>query len=101
MVKKIVAGLMLLSIMLLVAFDTVSATYVSGYHRSNGTYVQPHYRSNPNGLRYDNYSYTPSQGRYNDTYYDNSYSPSWRTPSWEDQDDYYVGLESYRYNHRY
>lgn len=30
--------------------------YVNGYYRSNGTYVQPYYRSSPNGNPYDNYS---------------------------------------------
>ena len=101
MSKKLIVGFMLLVFMFLTVANTVSATYVRGYHQNNGTYVQPHYRSNPNGLRYDNYSYQPSQGRYNDTYYDNSYSPSWRTPSWETQDDYFQGLNSYRYNNRY
>lgn len=28
---------------------------VQGYERSNGTYVAPHYQSNPNGSTYDNY----------------------------------------------
>lgn len=36
--------------------------YVRGYTRSDGTYVQPHYRSDPNQYRYDNYS---SQGNTN------------------------------------
>jgi hypothetical protein len=30
--------------------------YVRGYTRSNGTYVAPHYQSNPNSSVYDNYS---------------------------------------------
>ena len=29
---------------------------VSGYYRKNGTYVQPHYRSNPDGNFYNNWS---------------------------------------------
>lgn len=36
--------------------------YVNGYYRSNGTYVEPHYRSDPNNNRFDNYS---SQGNVN------------------------------------
>lgn len=39
-----------------------AAVYVRGYTRSNGTYVMPHYRSNPNSYRYDNYS---TKGNYN------------------------------------
>jgi len=35
---------------------------VRGYYRSSGTYVQPHYRTNSNSYKYDNYSY---KGNYN------------------------------------
>jgi hypothetical protein len=31
--------------------------YVHGYYRSNGTYVQPYFRSDPDGNPYNNYSY--------------------------------------------
>lgn len=30
--------------------------HVRGHYRSNGTYVQPHYRSSPDGNPYNNYS---------------------------------------------
>ena len=30
--------------------------YVRGYYRSDGTYVQPHYRSSPNNTTLDNWS---------------------------------------------
>ena len=30
--------------------------YVRGHYRSNGTYVQPHYRSDPDGNPYNNWS---------------------------------------------
>ena len=36
--------------------STVS-TYVYGYTRGNGTYVQPHWRSDPDGIPYNNFSY--------------------------------------------
>lgn len=32
-----------------------SAHETSGYYRNNGTYVAPHYQTNPNGSTYDNY----------------------------------------------
>lgn len=35
------------------------AGVVNGYFRSNGTYVAPHFRSNPNNTTIDNYSYRP------------------------------------------
>jgi hypothetical protein len=31
-------------------------TYVHGYSRNNGTYVQPHYRTAPDSNPYNNYS---------------------------------------------
>lgn len=33
-----------------------TSTYVSGYSKSNGTYVQGYYRTTPNSTRNDNYS---------------------------------------------
>ena len=33
----------------------VYAGYVKGYHRKNGTYVRPHYRSNPDSVKWNNY----------------------------------------------
>jgi hypothetical protein len=35
---------------------TLADVYVRGHTRSDGTYVQPHYRTNPNNSTYDNYS---------------------------------------------
>lgn len=78
--------------------SNAEAARVNGYYRSNGTYVQPYYRSNNNGLKYDNYSYKPSQPRYNSSY--GSYNTyKWNTPSWSTQSNYYSG-KSY-YNSRY
>ena len=51
---------------LVVLFATVSQLFaqghhrVSGYYRSNGTYVQPHYRTNPNNTINDNWSTAPN-----------------------------------------
>lgn len=60
---------------------TMADVHVRGYYRSNGTYVQPHYRSSPNGTTLDNYStkgnvnpYTGKEGTVNPPIY--SYSPS-------------------------
>lgn len=33
-----------------------AADYVHGYTRSNGTYVEPHYKTSPNNSTFDNYS---------------------------------------------
>jgi hypothetical protein len=38
--------------------------YVSGYSRSNGTYVAPHYKTSPNSTVQDNYSYKGNTNPY-------------------------------------
>ena len=47
---------------LLAANVALADNYVNGYTKSNGTYVQPHMRSEPNQYKSDNYS---SQGNSN------------------------------------
>jgi hypothetical protein len=58
--------------LLLFALVSVTAhardTYVKGYTRANGTYVQPHYRSAPNGTTYDNYSTRGNVNPYTGSY---------------------------------
>ena len=68
--------------------------YVNGYYRSNGTYIEPYVRSNPNGIRYDNYGYRGGS-YYNDSYYDSGYSSDWYTPSYYTDPDYYYGQSLY------
>src|SRR3989338_6207841 len=83
----------------LVLVPSFSEAYVSvgGYYKSNGTYVAPYVRSSPNALRYDNYSWTPSQGLYNESYTNptKNYSSSWYLPAWQTDPDYYVGKALY------
>jgi len=38
--------------------------YVSGHYRSNGTYVQPHYRAAPDGKGFNNWSTKPNINPY-------------------------------------
>jgi hypothetical protein len=38
--------------------------YVDGYYKSDGSYVEGHYRTNPNGTVYDNYSTYPNVNPY-------------------------------------
>jgi hypothetical protein len=54
--------LILILTMMLIAVSAFADVYVQGYTRKDGTYVQPHYRSNPDGNPYNNYS---SKGNYN------------------------------------
>lgn len=60
-----------------------SDVHVNGYYRSNGTYVEPHYRSAPDGNRYNNFSaasntnpYTGERGTVNPNNSYNSTPPS-------------------------
>ena len=41
-----------------------STVYVGGHYRSNGTYVQPYYRTSPNNTVYDNWSTYPNVNPY-------------------------------------
>lgn len=66
---------------------------VKGYYRSNGTYVAPYVRSNPNGLKYDNYGYKPSQGLYNSSY--GTKGAYWDTPTYVTDPNYYIGKSLY------
>ncbi len=43
--------------LLTLSTTSIASVYVQGYYRSNGTYVQPHIRSNPDGIKSINYSY--------------------------------------------
>ncbi|MFA5060157.1 MAG: hypothetical protein WC676_05970 [Candidatus Omnitrophota bacterium] len=54
--------LLILVGILLICSPIYADTYVDGYYRKDGTYVQPHYRSSPNSTEYDNYS---TKGNYN------------------------------------
>lgn len=89
-----ILGLIVLCFLVLSVFSPISeAVYVKGYYRKDGTYVRPHTRSSPNGLKYDNYSWTPSQGLYNETY--GTRGSTWDTPTWETQTDYWEGYQQY------
>ncbi len=63
---------------------------VNGHFRSNGTYVQTHYRSNPDGNPYNNYSFPGNTNPYtgetatgnSDTYLKNYYRNSYDSSDW-------------------
>lgn len=71
-----------------------AAVSVKGYYRKNGTYVAPHYRSNPDGNPYNNYSFpgntnpftgktaTGNPSTYLKNYGGSSYTPSYTSPSY-------------------
>ena len=99
--KKILSALLVISILIIFAGSAIASdTYVKGYYRSNGTYVQPHYRTSPDNSLHNNYStkgnvnpYTGrkgtvnpygSSGRYNSrnnglkNLFDNNLKSMWR-----------------------
>lgn len=98
-IKKIAfVGIVALFLTSIFLFTPSANAYVSvdGYYRKDGTYVSPYVRSEPNGLKYDNYSYTPSQGLYNDTY--GTRGDDWDTPTYITDPDYYTGKYLYDLN---
>ena len=56
--------LLIASLLAFAASAGATGTHVNGYTRSNGTYVQPHERSAPNGIVTDNYSYRGNSNPY-------------------------------------
>ena len=89
--------LVLLAVTLAAAAESVAGSkgssggqvHVDGYVRKDGTYVQPHVRSVPDGNPYNNYgfpgNYNPNTGRttggdpdkYLERYYDRSHRSLW------------------------
>lgn len=77
-----------LFVLLLIAFSSNlnAQTQVNGYYKSNGTYVQPHYRSNANTTTLDNWStkgnvnpYTGKKGTKSPSYNTYTYPKSTTT----------------------
>jgi len=56
--KMKLVGLLIVfaSVFMFVAGPAFADVYVRGHYRSSGTYVQPHYRSNPDGYVGNNWS---------------------------------------------
>lgn len=93
--KKILAGLVIVTSILFSSIPQVYAVHVNGYYRSNGTYVNGYERTAPDSSPYNNYSYpgnyNPNTGNitggnadtYLNNYYNNSsgstYSPTYNT----------------------
>jgi hypothetical protein len=47
-----------------IASSSFADVFVNGHFRNNGTYVPPHYRSNPDGIRSNNWSYRGNTNPY-------------------------------------
>lgn len=79
-----------LTVFLLLSTAARADTWVDGYTRSDGTYVQGHFRSDPDGYRYDNYS---TEGNVNPYTGERGTEPLYEPP------DY--GYDDYDYNGEY
>lgn len=72
---------LLIATLLLASSLSASADqWVNGYTRQNGTYVQPHMRSNPNGTTLDNYSTRGNSNPYTGERGYRSPTPSYELP---------------------
>ena len=62
------------------AFAWGNDVHVDGYHRNDGTYVQPHHRTAPDNNPYNNYSSpgntNPYTGERSSSSYDNNWNSS-------------------------
>jgi len=55
--KKLITILIVLASLFTLVGISFADVYVRGYVRRDGTYVQPHWRSDPDTLPYNNWSY--------------------------------------------
>ena len=55
--KKLIAILIVLASLFTLVGISFADVYVRGYVRRDGTYVRPHWRSDPDTLPYNNWSY--------------------------------------------
>ncbi|MBW7943354.1 MAG: hypothetical protein H3C64_13450 [Candidatus Kuenenia stuttgartiensis] len=65
--KKTIAISLIVASVFIAALTSKADDYVHGYYRNNGTYVKPHYRSNPDRNFYNNWSTYPNINPYSGT----------------------------------
>lgn len=75
--RRALIGIALMAMISFGLFSVVeaNAARTNGYYRSNGTYVQPYYRTSPNSSRFDNYS---TKGNYNPYTGKSGYKNIWK-----------------------
>ena len=64
MFRKTILGLAFTAVALISAQETQAQHFVRGHVRHNGSYVTPHFRSNPDGNFYNNWSTSPNINPY-------------------------------------
>ena len=73
-IKKLLSIAVFGALIIIPNMKAYADVYVKGYYRSNGTYVDPHYRTSPNNSTYDNWS---SYGNTNPYTGQKGYNRSW------------------------
>lgn len=74
--KRLVS--VILAVLTLLPILASADAYVKGYHRKDGTYVQPHYRSSPDRSYNNNWSVSPNVNPYTG-------QQGTRQPTWNDR----------------
>lgn len=103
---------LLIVLTVLMSFQILAQVKVKGYYRKDGTYVKPHYRSNPDGNPYNNWSYPGNVNPYTekvatgnpDTYlknYYNNYSNSYSYSSYRYPSSTYSAPSNNSFNNNY
>lgn len=102
---------LLIFLILTMTLPVVAQVKVRGYYRKDGTYVKPHYRSNPDGNPYNNLSYPGNTNPYTgktatgdpDTYLRNYYNRSKANSNSSSSGYSYPSSTGYSYpsNHNY
>jgi hypothetical protein len=81
--KKVIIALAI-TLLALPAF--ARGTYVHGYTRKNGTYVQPYHRSSPDGTVTNNYSFHGNTNPYTGSVGTNNYTHDKTSPYFQGAD---------------
>jgi hypothetical protein len=72
---------------------------VNGYYRTNGTYVEPYYRSHPNRTVTDNYSFKGNVNPYTGREGNNYYRQNPTSPYYDGRKQY--NCETIQYHNKY
>jgi hypothetical protein len=86
-----------LVVLMLSASVSLADVHVRGHYRSSGTYVQPHYRSNPDGNSSNNWSTYPNVNpRTGSMGTRHAPSDSWSTPTYRPSRNSSINTLPYR-----
>ena len=99
-IKLFLVSFIIISLFISVSFVDAYVSVKSSLRRTSSggiTGVRSYVKSSPNALKYDNYSWKPSQGLYNKSYFTptRNYSSDWYTPSYITDPNYYFGKSIY------